>query len=132
MTTPFVCLVIVAALPYVLAGVGAFFRYRQLGTIDNNHPRLQAQQLEGTAARAYAAQQNAWEALALFGIAVLMAHLAGADGAASSTAAIVFVAVRLLHAVFYVANLAPLRSLAFVVGLGCCVRLFWLAYSAPS
>ena len=72
MTTPLWCLVIVAILPFVLSFSGGYFRMRQLGSIDNKHPRLQAAKLEGVGARAYAAQANAWEALAYFMAAVVV------------------------------------------------------------
>jgi uncharacterized MAPEG superfamily protein len=77
-----------------------------------------------------AAQQNAWEALPVFASSVFVAHLAGADPAGSATASVIFVLARILHAVFYATDLAPLRSLAFAVGIGACLRLFWLASAA--
>ena len=77
MTTPLTCLLLLAAIPYLLAAVGGYFRVRQLGALDNNHPRIQATRLEGIAARAWGAQQNAWEALALFGTVAIVAHLRG-------------------------------------------------------
>jgi uncharacterized MAPEG superfamily protein len=58
---------------------------------------------------------------------VVTAHLFQADPAASSIAALVFVAARVLHAVFYILDQDKLRGLAFIVGLGCCIRLFLLA-----
>ena len=64
MTTPFWCLLIVIAIPYLLAGLGGYLRYRQFGAIDNKYPRSQMAQAEGAAARAIAAQGNAWEAYA--------------------------------------------------------------------
>ena len=70
MTTPLIALVIVALLPYVLAGMGGPFRIKQFGKIDNNHPRQQYSQLTGMGGRVWAAQQNAWEALAIFTAAV--------------------------------------------------------------
>ncbi|MBW2233407.1 MAG: MAPEG family protein, partial [Deltaproteobacteria bacterium] len=91
MTTPFWCVLILLLIPYILASLGGAFRVRQLGTLDNKHPRQQAAELEGMGARAYAAQQNAWEALPGFGLAVVIAHIAGADPAASATTAVVFV-----------------------------------------
>lgn len=130
MTTPFWCLLAVAVAPILLAGVGGYLRIQQLGTLDNNNPRLQAAELRGAAARAYAAQQNAWEALALFGTAVVVAHLAGAAPGASAIAALVFVGARLLHATFYIADLASARSGAFIVGLASCLWLFGLAIRA--
>lgn len=127
MTTPFWCLLIAIFIPYVLSGCGSYFKVKQFGSLDNNQPRVQAAALTGVGARVNAAQQNAWEALAVFSAAVFVAHIAGADPGASATAAMVFVAARILHAVFYATNLAPLRSLSFFVGIGACLRLFWLA-----
>lgn len=130
MTTPFWCLVLVSVFPYVLAGVGGYYKTRQFGTLDNHHPRKQALALEGAGARAYAAQANAWEALPFFAVAVLVAHLAGADPGQSAIASLVFVLTRVLHPMLYIADLATPRSLVFGVGFGCCVWLFVLAARA--
>jgi uncharacterized MAPEG superfamily protein len=127
MTTPFWCLLAAVVLPYLLAFTGASYRKRELGSVDNRNPRLQVQQLTGTGARCYAAQQNAWEALAVFTAAVTVAHLAGADAGKSAIAALVFIAARVLHAVCYIADQDKLRSLAFITGFGCCIWLFVLA-----
>ena len=130
MTIPFWCLLVVVLVPFVLAGLAGYFKLNQLGRLDNNHPRQQAAELAGPGARAWAAQQNAWEALAVFAPAVIVAHLAGADPRLSAMAAEGFVACRVLHAVFYVADLAALRSLIFMCGFGCCLWLFGLAARA--
>ena len=130
MTTPLWCLVAVAFFPYVLAGLGGYLRVQQLGTLDANHPRIQATELRGIAARAYAAQLNAWEALALFSAAVLVGHVVGADPGQSATAALAFVAARVLHAVMYIADQAILRTVVFLASLGCCIWLFVLAAGA--
>ncbi len=127
MTTPFWCLLAAILLPYVLAGVGGYFRMRQFGRIDNKHPRQQAAALEGAGARAYAAQQNAWEALAVFAPSVLVAHVAGADPDRSAIAALAFLAARVVHPVAYLANVDALRSLSFLVGFLACLYLFRLA-----
>lgn len=130
MTTPFWCLFVVAMLPYVLAGLGSYFKIQQFGKIDNNYPRIQAAELRGIGARAYAAQMNAWEAVALFAAAVLVAHLAGADPRLSAMASVIFVIARLIHPILYISNLATLRSGVFTVGLLCSVWLFVLAAQA--
>jgi len=130
MTTPFWCLLIAVVLPYLLAFSGASFRAKLPGGLDNRNPRQQVIHLEGVGARFYAAQQNAWEALAVFTAAVLVAYAAGADAEKSAVAAIGFIAARIAHAVFYVADLDKLRSLSFVVGFGCCIWLFVLAARA--
>jgi uncharacterized MAPEG superfamily protein len=130
MTTPFWCVFIIILIPLILTFVGAAFRMGQFGTIDNKHPRQQASQLEGAGARVYAAQQNAWEAVPVFGLAVVIAHMAGADPGASATTAMVFVATRVGHPLAYWANLDVVRSLIFLAGIACVIRLFVLAAQA--
>ncbi|MEC8868885.1 MAG: MAPEG family protein [Pseudomonadota bacterium] len=128
MTLSLWCLMIVALLPYVLAGVGGYFRRTNLGTVDNDNPRGQAALLEGAGARAYAAQANAWEALALFLVGLALVHFTGnADQA--GTASVIFVIARILHAVFYIRGVAMLRSLSFFGALGAWI---WLVVIAAS
>ena len=127
MTVPFWCLLIAALIPIILAWVGGYYRQRQLGSVDNKHPRQQTLLLEGAGARVVAAQQNAWEALIIFTGAVLVAHVSGATGSLASIAALVFIAARILHAGFYIANLDVLRSLSFLVSLGCSIWLYTMA-----
>jgi uncharacterized MAPEG superfamily protein len=109
MTFPFWCLVACCFIPYVLAGATGHFKTKQFGTVDNNHPRAQTAALEGAGARANAAQENAWEALAVFADAVIVAHLAGADARFSAIAAGIFLATRILHPILYSADIAPAR-----------------------
>lgn len=127
MTIPFWCVVIVAFIPYLLAGTGLYFRITQLGGWDNDNPRTQYAQLEGAGWRVWAAQLNAWEALGLFTAVVVIAHLAGADPDKSAIAALVFVATRVLHPALYAANLATLRSVTVTTGLLSCAYLVYLA-----
>ena len=99
----------VALLPYVLASVGGYFRRTNLGTVDNDNPRGQAALLEGAGARAYAAQANAWEAVALLLVGLALVHFTGTADQAG-TASVIFVIARILHAVFYIRGAATLRS----------------------
>ena len=130
MTFPFWCLAVCCVLPYVLAASAGYFKSKQFATLDTHHPRAQSAGLEGAGARAVAAQNNAWESLSVFAVAVIVAHLSGADAESSATAAGVFVVTRILHPIFYIADLAPARSVVFLVGLGCNVWLFTLAARA--
>jgi uncharacterized MAPEG superfamily protein len=130
MTTPFWCLLIVVFIPLVLAGISGYFKKQQFDSVDNNNPRAQSAKLEGAGARAVAAQHNAWEALAIFTASVAVAHMAGADPGTSATAAMLFVVCRILHAGFYIADMAPLRSLSYLVATGSCIWLFTLAAGA--
>jgi uncharacterized MAPEG superfamily protein len=124
MTTPFWCLFVVVLIPYVLAGVGGYFRGKAFGEADNKNPRAQAARLEGPGAHAYAAQANAWEATAVFTAAVFTAHAAGVPAASAAPWTIAFVVARVLHPVFYLMDQDKLRSLSFLAGFVCVIALF--------
>jgi uncharacterized MAPEG superfamily protein len=124
MTTPFWCLFVIVLMPFVLSPVVVWQRMRQFGKVDNKNPRQQQAQLTGLGARAQAAENNAFEALPVFASAVLVSHLAGAAVGTAATLSLVFVAARVVHAVCYLADIDALRSLAWLVGMVCCVGLF--------
>ena len=124
MTTPFWCLFATALLPYFIAPVGAYFRVRQFGVLETKNPRKQQAETTGIAARANAAQANAWEALPLFASAVIVAHLANADPGTAAMLSVIFVSMRILHAVFYITDIDKMRSLVFLVAFACCIGLF--------
>lgn len=124
MTTAFWCLMIAAIMPLTMAWASGYFRHKQFGEVDNKLPRQQCSQLTGAGARAVAAQQNAWEALAVFTAAVLVSHLGGADPERVGLAAMIFIAARLVYLVCYLADKDALRSLSFIVGFGCCIWMF--------
>jgi uncharacterized MAPEG superfamily protein len=130
MTIDLYCLVPAVMLPYVWTGVHAPMRKKQLGTIDNKHPRGQVASLTGNAARAYAAHLNAFEALMVFAPAVIVAHITGADPVWSARLAIAWVVFRVLHGIAYVANIDKLRSLLWGLALACALGLFGLAARA--
>ena len=120
MTTAYWCILIAALLPYLWTSVAKASGERY----DNREPRRwQAQQDNPRSQRANAAQLNAFEAFAPFAAAVLMAQAAGVDGSRISQLAIAFVALRVLHGVFYVTGVHLLRSVAWGGGLACVVVL---------
>jgi uncharacterized MAPEG superfamily protein len=129
-TVPFWCLLIACFLPYVWGPFSIPERKSQLGSVDNKDPRGQQSKLTGRGARAVAAHKNAFEAIAVFAPAVIVAHLAGADPLWSARWAEIFVIARVLHGVLYLANLDLLRSAAFGVAMVCNVALFLLAARA--
>jgi uncharacterized MAPEG superfamily protein len=122
-----ISLLVLALLPIVLAWVSGYFRHRQFGSVDNKMPRLQNAQLAGVGHRAHSAQQNAWEALAIFSAAVLALLLAGIEWSAVTSLCVILLIARVLHAVFYLANQDILRSLTFLVSYGICIYFFYLA-----
>jgi uncharacterized MAPEG superfamily protein len=125
-----ITLFILALFPVVLAVTGGYFRVKQFGHLDNHHPRTQQSRLEGPGARAIGAQQNAWEALAFYTVVILITYASGVDLHSLTTPALIFLAARLFHAVFYLADLATLRTIAFGIGFFDCVYIFSVAASS--
>jgi len=130
MTTPFWCLFFTCLLPYVWGPISLVARQQQLGVIDNKNPRAQQAQLTGRGARAVGAHKNAFEAIATFAPAVVVAHLAGADPVWSVRLAVTFLAARVAHGALYLADIDVARSLVWFVGLACTVGIFVLAIQA--
>ena len=119
MTQAYWCVLVAALLPYaatISAKAGARF--------DNHQPRAWLAAQSGWRARANAAQQNAFEAFPLFAIAVLVAHQSGAPQARVDLLALVFVAARIAYLVTYVADLALLRSIVWMIGIASAVGIF--------
>lgn len=120
MTTAYWCILAAALLPYLWTVVAKTSGQRY----DNRDPRSWlARQDNPRAVRANAAQLNAFEAFAPFAASVLMAQLAGVDPARIALLALVFVGLRVLHGVFYLAGIAALRSLVWAGGFGCVIAL---------
>ncbi len=113
MTIPLWTLLVATILPYLWLGPALSARKEQFGTVDNAHPRLQAAKLEGKGARAVAAHQNAFEALAVYAPAVLVAHVTHANLMHSTILSVVWVACRFLHGVLYINNVDKARSAMF-------------------
>lgn len=113
--------------PIILAGVGALCRAREFEHFDNKYPRLQQQNSSGLGARALAAQNNAWENLLVFTVVVFIAYAVGVDLAQLGTISLIFLTLRVLHAIFYLANLDILRSASYGLGLACCIYIFVIA-----
>ncbi len=106
--------VIGCGLPYLAHAFHAREKLRS-GTYDRHTPRAQSMASTGLAARTWAAQQNAWEALAVFAPIALIAHLVGADPVRSGWLGLAWVLARLLHLAAYLADLPLLRSAAFAL-----------------
>ncbi len=121
-----ITLFIIAILPIVLSMTAGYFRIKELGQFDNNHPRAQQAQLTGAGARAIAAQKNAWEALIFFAVVVLIAANSSLDLNQLDNLAYTFLAARLLHPIFYITNQPTLRSLVFAIGWFTCIYIFYL------
>jgi len=119
MTVALWCLLVAGLLPYIAtltAKLGAPY--------DNRDPRGWLARQTGWRARANAAQQNGFEAFPLFAAGVIAAQLAGAEQDVIDKLALLFLAARIGHLGAYLADLAALRSLLWLVGIGSVVGLF--------
>ncbi len=130
MNTVIASLLILCILPLSCAWIAGCHRQKQLGSIDNKEPRIQALQLTGAGARAMAAQANSWEALAVFSAAILAVFISGVALQSVANWAMDFVALRIVYIPMYIGNQDKLRSLVFIASFGICMYLFYLALSA--
>jgi uncharacterized MAPEG superfamily protein len=112
-------LFIAALIPVVCAGIAK----AGPGRYDNRNPRAWLGGLGGYQARAHAAQQNSWEALAVYTAALVAAVAAGVDHGTITTVAGVFLVARIAYLACYLADLATLRSLVWLAGFGACLTL---------
>lgn len=128
-STAYWCVFVAALLPYIWVGLA---KAGGRG-YDNRDPRAWlARQDDPRRMRANAAQLNAFEAFPAFAAGVVLADLAGVDDARIALLALIFVTARIAHGAFYVAGLAMLRSLAWLVGIACALGLIGLAAAAAT
>lgn len=117
-------LIIGAVLPYVWVGVAK----ASARGYDNRDPRGWIARQGGVTLRANAAQLNAFEAYPPFAVAMLLGLWANADIDRLGWLGLAFIAARIAHGVFYVMNLAALRSLAWFGGVIVVGLLFHAAW----
>jgi uncharacterized MAPEG superfamily protein len=118
MTIALWCVLAAGLMPYIFVGVG------KSDGLDNNTPRQAALTLTGVRLRAYWAHQNGFEAFPLFAAAVIVNHLLRGPNLIANELALAFVVLRIIYGGLYMANLATLRSLSWLLGLVCVIALF--------
>lgn len=118
MTVAYWCVLMIIFYPLLLACAA------KSGGFDNHRPRESLAALTGWRQRANWAQSNALEAIAPFAAAVIIGHQLELRQVVLDSLAIGFVGLRTLHAIFYLADLALLRSLSYLGGLVCIVAIF--------
>ncbi|HEY0235376.1 MAG TPA: MAPEG family protein [Afipia sp.] len=115
------CVLIAALLPIVWAG------YAKAGTkSDNSYPREEVEDLPPMKRRAYAAHQNAYDNFPFFAAAVIIAVTQRAPIDIVNWLALAYVLLRIAHALLYIYNKPPLRSLAFAFALIVNIAIFVL------
>lgn len=120
MTTAYWCVLIAALLPILWAGAA------KAGArgYNNARPREFLGALSGWPSRANFAQQNSHEAFPPFAAGVIIAHLCNAPQPTVDALALTFIAARVVYGLCYVADLAGLRSLVWLLGFTCVAGLF--------
>lgn len=120
MSIAYWCILIAAVLPYVWVSIAKAGGKRY----DNRDPRKWlASQENPRSHRANAAQLNAFEAFPAFAASVLMAQFAQVDGQRVIWLAMAFVVLRVLHGIFYIADIHSLRSLVWFGGFASVIML---------
>lgn len=120
MSVAYWCILVAALLPYAWVTIA-----KRTGPRYNNRDPRQwvARQEDPRVQRAYAAHLNAFEAFAPFAAGVLLAQLAGVEQHTIALLSIIFIACRILHGVFYLADKPTFRSLSWAGGIACVVAL---------
>ncbi|MBL6716074.1 MAG: MAPEG family protein [Pseudomonadales bacterium] len=112
-----------ALMPIVFAGLA-----KRQGGYDNHQPRAWLAGLEGAQARAQAAQENSHEAFPPFAAAVALALLLAPERESTITLlAYAFLGLRTAYGWAYITDRATLRSLLWMLALGCTLGIFWQA-----
>ena len=125
MEIAYICVLIAGLMPYLWTLVA---KVRGRG-FDNANVRPWQAGLSGLPQRAHAAHLNSFEAFPLFATAVIVARLTGADSGPVNFLAIAFVGLRLFYGIFYLANMATLRSVVWLAAMICVVAIFLSGHS---
>lgn len=121
MTTAYWCVLFSAYLPILWTAIAKGSTFNGAA---NHAPRAFLNQLKGWRQRAHWAQLNGFEAFPPFAAAVIIAHLQHESQDRVDTFALAFVGLRILHGIFYVTDLAALRSLVWFSSVACVVAIF--------
>lgn len=130
-TVAYWCVLVVALLPIVCAGIakgGMFGKPPAQGGYDNGNPRAWLATQTEWRARANAAQANSFEAMPFFIGAVIIAHQLGAHQGRLDILAFLFVVLRVIYIMMYVAGMANVRSLVWITALALNVGILFLGY----
>lgn len=115
------CVLIAALMPYALG------KYAKLGVpSDNRYPREDYENFPPRNRRAYAAHQNALESFPFFAVAVVIALTMGAPVYTVNVLAVLYILLRIAHALLYIFNKPTARSMTFAVTMAVNVAIFVL------
>lgn len=130
-TIAYWCVLVVAVLPIVCAGIakgGMFGKPPSQGGFDNGDPRKWLATQVDWRARANAAQANSFEALPFFVGAVIIAHQLGAHQGRLDLLAFLFVVLRLVYIMMYVAGMSAVRTSVWTAAFGINIAILFVGY----
>jgi len=130
-TVAYWCVLIAALLPIICSAIaksGMFGKPRREGGFDNENPRTWLAKQKDWRARANAAQANSFEALPFFMAAVIIAHQLGAHQGRLDILAFLFVVLRILYVMMYVAGMANMRSIVWSLAFALNVAILFIGY----
>lgn len=130
-TVAYWCVLIAALLPIACAGLaksGRLGKPRREGGYDNVNPREWLARQTDWRARANGAQANSFEALPFFIGAVIIAHQLGAHQAWLDVLAFVFIVLRMLYIMMYVAGMGSARSAVWCLGFAVNIAILLIGY----
>lgn len=119
MNFPIAAVLLAGVMPWICVGIAKAGKR----SYDNHNPRQWLAQQTGYRARANAAQANCFEAFPLFAVGILLALYAEVPSEQVDMYAGIFIAARVAYIAFYLSDQDKLRSLAWLVGVGCSVAL---------
>ena len=129
LTLAYWTVLVASLLPIVCAGLakwGALAKPRREGGYDNHNPRAWLAQQKDWRARANAAQANSFEALPFYIGAVVIAHQLGAFQTRLDLLAFLYIVLRLMYILFYLADMATPRSLVWTAALAVNVAILFV------
>ena len=128
-TVAYWCVLVAALLPYFCAGVAKFGAEPGRPAYDNSNPRAWlAQQTQPWRVRANSAQSNGFESLPFFIGAVIIAHQLGAAQGRLDILAFLYVVLRMLYCIAYVAGFATPRTILWILALTINVTILFIGY----
>lgn len=125
MTIAFYCVLVASILPIIWVG---FAKVKMGFNLKDNHtPRDLLENATGMAKRANWAQANSWEAFAPFAAAVIISHTCLVKQIYIDVAAITFIVARIFYGIFYIYDLAILRSLVWFIGFISTISMYYMS-----
>ena len=130
-TVAYWCVLLAALLPILCAGLAKFGRFsapRSGVRYDNHEPRAWLARQIQWRARANAAQANSFEGLPFFIGAVIIAHQLGAAQTMLDILAFIYIVLRLMYIMMYVADLPTARSTLWTLGFVVNIAILFVGY----